>query len=156
MKKRSSILNKRPRGEDSLFSKKGNQGIAGGTEVPMHTLLYLSESQLERIKLFFPRSHGTPRVNGRRVVSGIGYVIKHRLQWREAPAEHGPHKNLYNRFFRWSKFWCFNKISITWKNNMSFDVSLMLDITYLKAHRTAASLLKKGSLHVSSVAQKED
>ncbi len=39
---------------------------------------------------------------------------------------------------------------------MSFDVSLMLDTTYLKAHRTAASLLKKGSLHVSSVAQKED
>lgn len=96
------------------------------------------------------------RVNGRRVVSAIGYIIKHGLQWREAPAEHGPHKNLYNRFFRWSKFWGFNKISITWKNNMSFDVSLMLDTTYLKAHRTAASLLKKGSLHVSSVAQKED
>ena len=33
---------------------------------PMRTLFYLSESQLER-KLFFPRSHGAPRVDDRRV-----------------------------------------------------------------------------------------
>ena len=32
----------------------------------MRTLFYLSESQLER-KLFFPRSHGAPRVDDRRV-----------------------------------------------------------------------------------------
>ena len=31
------------------------------------------------------------RVDGRRVVNGIIYVIKHGLQWKEAPAEHGPH-----------------------------------------------------------------
>ena len=43
----------------------------------MRTLFYLSESQLERIKPFFPRSHGAPRVDDRRVVSGIIYVIKH-------------------------------------------------------------------------------
>ena len=46
----------------------------------MRTLFYLSESQLERIKAFFPRSHGAPRVDDRRVVSGIIYVIKHGLQ----------------------------------------------------------------------------
>lgn len=47
----------------------------------MRTLFYLSESQLKRIKPFFPRFHGVPRVNDRRVVSGIIYVIKHGLQW---------------------------------------------------------------------------
>ena len=31
----------------------------------MRTLFYLSENQLERIKPFFPRSHGTPRVDDR-------------------------------------------------------------------------------------------
>ncbi|WP_302981400.1 hypothetical protein [Bilophila wadsworthia] len=60
------------------------------------------------------------RVNGRRVVSAIGYIIKHGLQWREAPAEHGLHKNLYNRFFRRSKFWYFTKISIIWKKQYVF------------------------------------
>ena len=74
----------------------------------MRTLFYLSESQLERIKPFFPRSHGAPRVDDRRVVSGIIYVIKHGLQWKDAPDEYVP--TLYNHFFRWSKLGVFNKI----------------------------------------------
>ena len=74
----------------------------------MRTLFYLSESQLERIKPFFPRSHGAPRVDDRRVVSGIIYVIKHGLQWKDAPDEYGP--TLYNHFVRWSKLGVFNKI----------------------------------------------
>ena len=37
---------------------------------------YLSESQMERISPFFPRSHSIPRVDDRRVVSGILYVSK--------------------------------------------------------------------------------
>ena len=32
------------------------------------------------------------RVDGRRVVNGIIYVIKHGLQWQDAPDEYGPHK----------------------------------------------------------------
>ena len=121
----------------------------------MRTLFYLSESQLERIKPFFPRSHGAPRVDDRRVVSGIIYVIKHGLQWKDAPDEYGPHKNLYNRFVRWSKLKILNKIFNKLAKYTPFDGSLMLDSTHLKTHRTAASLLKKGILHVSPVEQKE-
>ena len=114
----------------------------------MCTLFHLSESQLELIKPFFPRSHGAPRVDDRRVASGIIYVIKHGLQWQDAPDEYGPHNTLYNRFVRWSKFGVFNKIFIELANKTPFDGSLMIDSTHLKAHRTAASLLKKGILHV--------
>jgi transposase len=32
----------------------------------------------------FPVSHGVPRVDDRRVLSGIIYVIRHELQWRDA------------------------------------------------------------------------
>lgn len=63
----------------------------------MRPLFYLSENQL-RIKPFFPLSHGVSRVNDRRVVSGIIYVIKHGLEWKDAPDEYGPHKTLYYRF----------------------------------------------------------
>ena len=115
---------------------------------PMRTLFYLFESQLERIKPFFPCSHGAPRVDDRRVVSDIIYVIKHGLQCKDVPDEYGPHKTLYNRFVRWSKFGVFNKIFIELANKTPFDGSLMIDSTHLKAHRTAASLLKKGILHV--------
>lgn len=51
----------------------------------MRTLFYLSESQMERISPFFPRSHGIPRADDRHVVSGILYVIKHGLQWKVLP-----------------------------------------------------------------------
>ena len=37
-------------------------------------------------------SHGIPRVDDRRILSGIIYVIKHGLQWKDASREYGPHK----------------------------------------------------------------
>ena len=76
----------------------------------MSQLFSLSAEQLERIKPFLPRSHGIPRVDDRKVISGIMYVIKHGLQWQEAPREYGPYKTLYNRFLRWSRMGIFNKI----------------------------------------------
>ena len=114
----------------------------------MHTLFYLSESQLERIKPFFSRSHGAPRVDDRRVVSGIIHVIRHGPQWKDAPDAYGPYKTLYNRFVRWSRLGVFNKMFTELANKTPFDGSLMIDSPHLKAHRTAASLLKTGILHV--------
>ena len=54
----------------------------------------LSDSQFARIKPYFPRSHGVARVDDRRVISGIIYVIKHGLQWKDTPREYGPHNEL--------------------------------------------------------------
>jgi transposase len=54
--------------------------------------------RFKRIEPFFPRTRGIPRVDDRRVVSGIVHVIRNGLRWRDAPAVHGPHKTLYNRF----------------------------------------------------------
>lgn len=71
---------------------------------------WLSEKQLNRLKSYFPRSHGVPRVDDRRVLSGIIHVLKRGLQWRDAPAEYGPHKTLYNRFVRWSNLGVFDNI----------------------------------------------
>jgi transposase len=63
-----------------------------------------------RLSPYFPRSHGIPRVDDRRVLSGIIYVIRHGLQWRDAPPAYGPHKTLYNRFARWSRMGVFDRI----------------------------------------------
>jgi transposase len=49
-------------------------------------------------------------VDDRRVVSGIIYVIRNGLRWRDAPAVYGPHKTLYNRFVRWSRMGIFDRI----------------------------------------------
>ena len=68
----------------------------------MIRVFLLSERQMARISPYFPLSHGVPRVDDRRVVSGIVYVIRNGLQWKDAPLAYDPHKTLYNRFIRWS------------------------------------------------------
>jgi putative transposase len=84
------------------------------------------------------------RVDDRRVLSGIIYVIRNGLQWRDAPVAYGPHKTLYNRLIRWSRMGVFDRIFAALSSEGGPPERLMIDSTHLKAHRTAASLLKKG------------
>lgn len=86
-------------------------------------------------------SPGVARVDDRRVISDIIYVLKHGLQWRDAPKEYGPRKTLYNRFIRWSKMGIFNRIFEMLVDQAGPPDRLMIEATHLKAHRTAASLL---------------
>jgi transposase len=120
----------------------------------MSGLFLLSESQMARIAPHFPLSHGVPRVDDRRVVSGIIYVIKHGLQWKDAPKGYGPHKTLYNRFIRWSRMGVFDRIFAGLASEGPRPERIMIDATHLKAHRTAASLLKKGLFPAVSDAPK--
>ena len=110
----------------------------------MSELWLLSEAQMRRIEPYFPLSHGIPRVDDRRIVSGIIFVIRNGLRWRDAPPAYGPHKTIYNRFIRWSRLGVFNRIFAELAAKGGKPDRLMIDATHLKAHRTAASLLKKG------------
>ncbi|MEH6758901.1 MAG: IS5 family transposase [Parasphingorhabdus sp.] len=112
----------------------------------MDDLFLLSEAQMRRIEPYFPLSHGIPRVDDRRIVSGIIYVIKHGLMWRDAPKAYGPHKTIYNRFIRWSRLGVFNRIFAELAGKAGEPDRIMIDATHLKAHRTAASLFKRGAL----------
>ena len=110
----------------------------------MDDLFLLSAAQMRRIEPFFPLSHGVPRVDDRRIVSAIIFVIRNGLRWRDAPRACGPHKTIYNRFVRWSRLGVFNKIFAELAGQVGQPERIMIDATHLKAHRTAASLLKKG------------
>jgi transposase len=112
----------------------------------------LSAAQMRRLSPHFPLSHGIPRVDDRRVLSGIIYVIRHGLQWRDAPIAYGPHKTLYNRFVRWSRMGVFDRIFAALAAEGGSPDRLMIDSTHLKAHRTAASLLQKGLFPAASAA----
>ncbi len=70
--------------------------------------------------------------------------------WRDAPSRYGPHKTLYNRFFRWSQIGVFDRIFETLAAESQATDTVMIDATHLKAHRTAASLLKKGLFPAAS------
>ena len=110
----------------------------------MDDLFWLTEAQVARLRPFFPLSHGVPRVDDRRVVSGIIFVIRNGLRWRDVPPSYGPHKTIYNRFIRWSELGVFGRIFVELAKGGGASDEMMLDATHLKAHRTAASLLKKG------------
>ena len=60
----------------------------------------LSEAQMRRIEPYFPLSHGGPRFDDRRIISGIIFVIRNDLRWRDAPADYGAPKTICNRFIR--------------------------------------------------------
>ena len=62
----------------------------------------------------------------------------------DAPAVYGPHKTLYNRFVRWSRMGIFDRIFANLAAESGPPDRMMIDSTHLKAHRTAASLLKRG------------
>jgi len=110
----------------------------------MSDLIWLTDRQMKRIKPYFPLSHGIARVDDRRVLSGIIFVIRNGLRWRDAPSDYGPHKTIYNRFIRWSRLGVFNRILAELAGMAGTPEQVMIDATHLKAHRTAASLLKKG------------
>jgi transposase len=107
---------------------------------------WLTESQLERIRPYFPRSHGRQRVDDRLVISGIIHVIRNGLRWRDAPEVYGSHKTLYNRFVRWSRMGIFDRIFSGLVSSRTEPDTAMIDATQLKAHRTACSLAKKGAI----------
>jgi len=65
-----------------------------------------------------------------------------------------PAQTLYNRFIRWSRLGVFDKIFAALAREGQRSERVMIDATHLKAHRTAASLLKKGMFPVLSGARK--
>jgi transposase len=111
----------------------------------MSDLFWLTDEQMARLQPFFPRSHGRPRVDDRRVLSGIIFINRNGLRWRDAPREYGPAKTLYNRWKRWSDKGVFVAMMDGLSAKGTERKTIMIDATYLKAHRTAYSLgVKEG------------
>ena len=113
----------------------------------MSDLFWLTDEQMAQLWPFFPRSHGKPRVDDRRVLNGIVFVNRNGLRWRDAPAAYGLHKTLYNRWKRWGEAGVLTRMMEGLAAKGAEPKTVMIDATYLKAHRTASSLrVKKGIL----------
>ena len=111
----------------------------------MSERFWFTEAQMDRLRPFFPMSRGKPRVDDRRVLSGIIHIQRNGLMWRDAPMEYGPHKTLYNRWVRWSRMGVFATIMTELAAAGQETEMVMIDATHLKAHRTASSMaVQKG------------
>jgi len=111
------------------------------TSGDMSNLFWLTEAQVARLEPYFPKSHGKPRADDRRVLSGIIFINRNGLRWRDAPREYGPHKTLYNRWKRWSDKGIFAQMMAGLAADHGEQKTVMIDATYLKAHRHEAERL---------------
>ena len=64
----------------------------------------LSDSEWIAIRLMLPnKPRGVARVDDRRVLNGIFWVLRSGAPWRDLPDVYGPRTTCYNRFVRWRR-----------------------------------------------------
>jgi transposase len=100
---------------------------------------WLSDRQFARIAPHLPTdTRGKPRVDDRRVISGIVHVLKSGCRWVDAPAVYGPRKTLYNRFVRWAAKGVWMNIFHALAAAGGPPADVLIDSSAVKAHRCAA------------------
>ena len=123
----------------------------------MSSNFWLTEEQFKKISSLLPnKPRGVPRVDDRRVLSGIIFCIKRGYRWSDVPSEYGPAKTLYNRWKRWSETGVFERIFETLARDTADFSTLMIplgtllrnalpamDASHIKTHRIAANGVKK-------------
>src|SRR5499427_3997618 len=91
------------------------------------------------IKPLLPnKPRGVPRVDDRRVLNGIFWVLRSGAPWADVPERYGPPTTIYNRFNRWRK-------AGVWDRLMEAVIAAhdgkvqMIDSTSVRVHQQAAA-----------------
>ncbi|GLQ78000.1 hypothetical protein GCM10007881_15160 [Mesorhizobium huakuii] len=94
------------------------------------------------------KSRGVPRVDDRRVLNGIFWVLRSGAPWRDLPERYGPRTTCYNRFVRWRKAGVWDRLmdAISAAHDGAIQ---MIDSTSIRAHQQAATVKKRGQIIVS-------
>jgi transposase len=84
------------------------------------------------------KPRGVPRVDDRRVISGIFYILRTGAPWRDLPERYGPYTTVYNRYNRWAKQGVWLRIFETLSEHSPGSLHL-IDSSIVRAHQHAAS-----------------
>lgn len=100
---------------------------------------WLTVEQFGRLEPHLPcDTRGKPRVDDRRVISGIVHVLKSGGRWADAPPVYGPRKTLCNRFVRWAAKGVWEDIFHALAAAGGPPAQVMIDSTAVRAHRSAS------------------
>ncbi len=100
---------------------------------------WLSDEQDRRLAPLLPTdTRGVPRVDDRRVISGIVHVLRSGCRWSDAPPVYGPRKTLYNRFVLWAAKGIWTDIFHALASEGGPPAEVLIDSTAVKAHRCAS------------------
>jgi transposase len=104
----------------------------------------LSEGEWRLIAPLLPnKPRGVARVDDRRVLNGIFYVLRTGTPWRDLPERYGPPTTVYNRYNRWAKAGVWLRIFETLSARSPQSLQL-IDSSIIRAHQHAAGG-KKGA-----------
>lgn len=104
----------------------------------MASLFWLSDEAWAAIEPHLPHGKpGKPRVDDRRVISGILHVLKTGCRWRDVPPQYGPPTTVYNRYHRWSQRRIWQRIFEKMAAAGPVPEELSIDSSHVKAHRSA-------------------
>ena len=115
----------------------------------------LSDAEWGIIAPLLPnKPRGVPRVDDRRVVNGIFYILRTGSPWRDLPERYGPYTTVYNRFNRWAKAGVWLKVFEALAERSPGSLHL-IDSSIVRAHQHAAGG-KKGARITPSAVLVED
>jgi len=84
------------------------------------------------------KPRGMPRVDDRRVLNGVFWVLRTGAPWRDLPERYGPRTTCYNRFVRWRKAGVWDRMMDAITAAHDGDIQ-MIDSTSIRAHQKAAT-----------------
>lgn len=77
------------------------------------------------------------------MLSGIIFINRNGLRWRDVPEAHGPLKTLHRRCKRWSDKGFVTRMMAGRVAERGKEETEMIDVTYSQAHRIATSMAAK-------------
>jgi transposase len=101
----------------------------------------LSEAEWAIIEPLLPGANGQligrPRLDDRRVLNGIFFILRSGTPWRDLPERYGPPTTAYNRFNRWAKRGVWLEIFEALARRSPSSLAL-IDSSIVRAHQHAA------------------
>jgi transposase len=100
----------------------------------------LSDTEWRLIAPVLPyKPRGVPRVDDRRVLNGIFWVLRSGVPWRDLPERYGPYTTCYNSFVRWRCAGVWDRILAAISHRDNAEVQ-MIDCTIVRAHQHATCI----------------
>jgi transposase len=102
----------------------------------------LADHEWTAIKPMLPnKPRGVPRVNDRRVLNGIFWVLRSGAPWRDLPTAFGPYTTCYNRFVRWRRAGVWGRIIEALATAHDAAVQ-MIDTSIVRVHQHGACITR--------------
>jgi transposase len=102
----------------------------------------LADYEWIAIKPMLPnKPRGVPRVNDRRVLNGIFWVLRSGAPWRDLPEMFGPYTTCYNRFVRWRRAGVWGRIIDALAAAHDAAVQ-MIDTSIVRVHQHGACITR--------------